>query len=320
MPHSAAQWIYLKFSLPYNYKKVKRPFMGQYNNFGIVLKSKLCGTTDIPEKVTTFLRDHGKNVFFANKNICPNFCSNNNVVESSELIKKCDIILVFGGDGTLLSIGRLMKDKSIPIVGVNMGHLGFLAEIPIEEIFQNLEILIDSEKSKNLKISERKMLQARVFRDSKIIFESLLVNDAVITKHPVARIFNIEIQIDEKTASFIRGDGVIISTPTGSTAYSLAAGGPILSPDVEGTIITPICPHSLTLRPMVVKSNSKISCIADNNEKLTLSIDGQLGFDLNPEDRIEITTFENHKLKIVMSENRNYFEVLRSKLRYGSEK
>ena len=294
--------------------------MSQYNNFGIVLKSKLCGTTDIPEKVAQFLIENNKHVFFENKNICPKLCSNNSVMDSNTLIEICDIILVFGGDGTLLSLGRHMKKKSIPILGINMGHLGFLAEIPTDEIFQNLEILIDDKKSNNIKISERTMLQAKVWRESKVIFESLFVNDAVITKHPVARIFNIEIQIDEKTASFIRGDGVIISTPTGSTAYSLAAGGPILSPDVEGTIITPICPHSLTLRPMVVKSNSKISCIADNNEKLTLSIDGQLGFDLNPGDKIEITTFENHKLKIVMSENRNYFEVLRTKLRYGSEK
>ena len=237
------------------------------------------------------------------------------IVPKPRMVDVADLIIVLGGDGTFLSIARLMRHRSVPVMGVNMGQLGFLTEIKRSEFFEVLGNLLEGATPK---ISERVLLEVTLTRKNKVIFQGPVVNDAVISKGAIARIIGMQVMINGQTVNTIRADGLIVSTPTGSTAYSLAAGGPIIDPLVPALILAPICPHSLTQRPLVVPDSSEIQIfLSDRPGQVMLTLDGQDAVDMSEDDIVTVRRFKKHSLKLISSPTRDYFSVLREKLKFG---
>jgi NAD+ kinase len=234
-------------------------------------------------------------------------------VERGEIPDHVEMIIVLGGDGTLLSVARQVWNKNIPILGVNLGGLGFLTEITLDELYPVLERIIQDDFA----TQEREVLNAGVIRSRKRIAEFIVLNDAVINKGALARIIDLETTINGEYLSTFRSDGLIISTPTGSTAYNLSAGGPIVYPSLHTIIITPICPHTLTIRPIIIPDDVKIrALLKSRDEEVTLTLDGQQGFALKFEDVVEVEKAEG-RILLIKSPYRQYFELLREKLKWG---
>jgi NAD+ kinase len=234
-------------------------------------------------------------------------------IKKEEIPTEVEMIIVLGGDGTLLSVARQVWNKNIPILGVNLGGLGFLTEITLEELYPVLERVIRDD----FEINERDVLNADVIRRGKRIAEFVVLNDAVINKGALARIIDLETTINGEYLSTFRSDGLIISTPTGSTAYNLSAGGPIVFPSLHTIIITPICPHTLTIRPIIIPDDVRIrALLKSRNEEVTLTLDGQQGFGLEFEDVVEVGKAEG-RILLIKSPYRRYFELLREKLKWG---
>src|SRR5271169_3292022 len=223
------------------------------------------------------------------------------------------LLLVLGGDGTLLAAARVAAMHGIPILPINMGSLGFLTSFTVEELYPALEDTLAGRYS----VSERVMLKVDLERDGKIIETQRVLNEAVINKGTLARMIDLELHIDQDFVCRYRADGLIVATPTGSTAYSLSAGGPIVHPAVESFIITPICPHTLTDRPVVVRDSSAIELkLMGNSESVFLTLDGQKGIPMQSDDRIRITR-SPQCLKLIQPPKKSYFEILRNKLKWG---
>ena len=230
-----------------------------------------------------------------------------------QLAQHSDILLVLGGDGTLLAAARVAAPRRIPILPINMGSLGFLTSFTVEELYPALEETLAGRSS----MSERVMLQVELLRGSTILDLQHVLNDAVVNKSTLARMIELELFIDDDFVCRYRADGLVVATPTGSTAYSLSAGGPIVHPSVEAFVITPICPHTLTDRPVVVRDSSSIEVkLAENSESVFLTLDGQKGIPMQSEDRIRITRSPQF-LKLIQPPKKSYFEILRSKLKWG---
>lgn len=234
-------------------------------------------------------------------------------VEGEKLAGEVDLMLVLGGDGTMIATARLVGDQEVPVLGVNYGGLGYLAEFRIEELFTALESIL----SGNYRLDRRVMLDVELRRGTDPPKTSRVLNDVVINKSALARIIEIETYFDHYFVNSFRSDGLIVSTPTGSTAYNLSAGGPVVFPSMNAVVITPICPFTLSNRPIVVPDNAEIELLLKtDNEEVALTLDGQVGFPMEVEDRVVIrksrTTFN-----IIQPSNRNYFDVLRDKLRWG---
>lgn len=231
----------------------------------------------------------------------------------SSLADKIDLLIVLGGDGTLLSAARALKGHKVPILAVNLGGLGFLTSVTREELYPVLERVLEGRHE----ISQRMMLNAQLIRNGAPAEQQVALNDAVINKAALARMLDFDVYVDGAQIGRYRADGIIIATPTGSTAYSLAAGGPILHPHLDAFVITPICPHMLTNRPLVIPDTSRVEIdIAAAEEPVYLTLDGQVGFQLQPEDRVGISKSES-RVYFVQSPQKTYYEVLRSKLRWG---
>ncbi|MBI3811331.1 MAG: NAD(+)/NADH kinase [Nitrospirae bacterium] len=226
-----------------------------------------------------------------------------------------EMVIVLGGDGTLLSVARVVEGKDVPILGVNLGGLGFLTEVAVDELFGTLEKIFKNE----FVTDDRLMLKATVHRQGESVAQSLVLNDVVISKGTLARMIKLEIFINRQFVTALRGDGLILASPTGSTAYSLSAGGPIIYPSVEAMVLTPISPHTLTNRPVVIPNDVHVEVILKTREEgTTVTFDGQVGFSLRHEDVVEIWTADS-KIKLIRSPQRNYYEVLRRKLKWGEE-
>lgn len=230
-----------------------------------------------------------------------------------EMAKKADLIVVLGGDGTLLSVARLVERPKVPILGVNLGGLGFITEVAVDELETVLEETLDGhytvEKRMTLAVElHRKRVKPKKFR---------VLNDAVITKGARSRIIDLETHVGREYLCTYRADGLIISTPTGSTAYSLAAGGPILYPSLGAILLCPICPHTLTNRPIVVSSKSTIRVtLRSAGDTVFLSPDGQQGMQLQDGDVIEVSDY-GVPVSLIRMPSRGYFEILRNKLKWG---
>ena len=229
------------------------------------------------------------------------------------LPSQVEVILVLGGDGTLLSVVRLMGDNQVPILGVNVGGLGFLTEITLDNLYKVLEGLIQGD----YKCHRRMTLNVHVVREGVMVADFTVLNDAIINKGALARIIDLETTISDEYLTTFKADGLIISTPTGSTAYSLSAGGPIVYPSLQTIVITPICPHTLTNRPIIIPDDAVIKATLNSkNEEVILTLDGQVGFSLQFGDTVEIQKGRNSIL-LIESPFKSYFEVLRTKLRWG---
>ncbi len=230
-----------------------------------------------------------------------------------EIPEQVDLIIVLGGDGTLISVARLIGDLSVPIVGVNLGRLGFLTEVTRDELPEMLERLI----SGNYQVSDRMMIDASIYRNDQVVGQFTVLNDIVINKGALARIIDMETSVDGRHLTSYKADGLIISTPTGSTGYNLAAGGPIIYPDINSLLITPICPHMLTNRPIMVWSRSVIEIKVNfEDDVVFFTADGQVGRKLLPGDRVEVRRSEARTC-LVSSPSKDYFEILRTKLNWG---
>jgi len=234
-------------------------------------------------------------------------------VAREEIPNVVEMIIVLGGDGTLLSVARQVWNKNIPILGVNLGGLGFLTEITLDELYPVLERVVRDD----FEVNEREVLNALVIRRGEQIAKFIVLNDAVINKGALARIIDLETTINGEYLSTFRSDGLIISTPTGSTAYNLSAGGPIVYPSLHTIIITPICPHTLTIRPIIIPDDVKIrALLKSRDEEVTLTLDGQQGFTLEFEDVVEVEKAEG-RILLIKSPYRHYFKLLREKLKWG---
>lgn len=230
-----------------------------------------------------------------------------------ELVDRADLMIVLGGDGTLIHAARLLRGRPVPLVGVNLGSLGFMTEIPSPEMFA----MLDDVLAGKAKTESRMKLSCRVVRAETPILEDEFLNDVVINKGALARIGDHETQIDGHYVTTYKSDGVIVATPTGSTAYSMSAGGPIVHPAVDSMIVTPICPHALTQRPIVVPGNQVISItLKSEASDFYLTIDGQVGVALQTGDRLEVRKSPNRVL-LVRNARLDYFGMLRQKLRWG---
>jgi NAD+ kinase len=236
-------------------------------------------------------------------------------LEKQEMANAVEMVVVLGGDGTLLAAARAMQKKPVPILGVNLGGLGFLTEITLTELYPMLEAILRGE----YKTDERMLLEARVWRKEKVVDTFSVLNDVVINKGALARIIELETSVDQAYLTTFRADGLIISTPAGSTGYSLSAGGPIVYPSLHSIIITPICPHTMTNRPLIVPEEAVITvtlCSAD--QEVFLTLDGQVGFKMELRDRVEVKKGKGF-VRLIKSPARGYFEVLRQKLMWGGD-
>jgi len=238
------------------------------------------------------------------------------IVSKEELPKACDLIVLLGGDGTLIGMARRVARAGVdvPIAGVNFGSLGFLTEITLGDLYPSLEGVLDG----TAPIEERMMLHAKVLRGGGCFTDELVLNDVVITKAALSRIIELSVSIGSDRVMQVRADGLIVATPTGSTAYNLAAGGPIVQPVVDAVVLTPIAPHMLTNRPLVVTDTAAVSVAPDmnGNDEVFVTFDGQSGHALQADDVVTIER-ASRPLCLVRSAQRSYFDVLRQKLKWG---
>jgi len=236
-----------------------------------------------------------------------------NCVDREEITGLAEMIVVLGGDGTLLSVARQVVGHDVPILGVNLGGLGFLTEIALEELYNVLEKVIEGDYG----AEEREVLQVSVIRKGKEMAEYSVLNDAVINKGALARIIDIETTINGEHLTTFKADGLIISTPTGSTAYNLSAGGPIVYPTLRCIIITPICSHTLTNRPVVIPDEVRIRAVLKTKQQeVILTLDGQQGFPLEFDDEVEVKK-SDARILLIRSPYRHFFGLLREKLKWG---
>jgi NAD+ kinase len=234
-------------------------------------------------------------------------------ISDAELASKADLLVVLGGDGTLIHGARILAGRAVPILGINLGHLGFLTEFKVSEAVDALGRVFAG----NVRIESRMKLECRLFRDGQQIMIDEVLNDVVINKSGVAKISSHETWLDGTLITTYLADGVILATPTGSTAYSLSAGGPIVHPSIDAVIVTPICPHSLTQRPIVVPGDQLVKMVfTGESSEVYLTIDGQVGQPLKTGDYIEVQKSVNRVL-LVRNPEIDYFGILRQKLRWG---
>jgi NAD+ kinase len=232
---------------------------------------------------------------------------------SASLCATADLIVVLGGDGTMISTARLIGDADVLVLGINYGSLGYLTDFRIEEMYSAIDAILEG----HYKIDRRVMISAEHWRGDEMLAKGRVLNDVVINKAALARIIEINVSLDGQFVTTYRADGLIIATPTGSTAYNLSAGGPIVYPSMNAIVVTPICPFTLSNRPIVVPDIAEIELKLENeNEGVILTLDGQIGHTMKTGDRAVIrksrTTFN-----LVQPPNRNYFDVLRNKLKWG---
>jgi NAD+ kinase len=278
---------------------------------GIVSKPNKSEVAQIMPLLTEWLQGHGYN-FIVDPETAPHAKGVETVSREEMAARNLDFIIVLGGDGTLLSAARAAARAGIPIVGVNLGALGFLTEIPLEELYSTLENI--DRGSSDLDV--RSMVHCEVGRGSSIIASFDALNDVVVGKGTIARLNHCDVFIDKVFVSRYQADSLIVSTPTGSTAYSLAAGGPILMPNVESFVVTPVSAHSLTHRPLVVRDTSHIEIVVMTGaEEAYLSIDGQAGMPMLDGDRVYCRKSE-YKVKLLHTKG-TFFDVLRTKLKWG---
>lgn len=232
-----------------------------------------------------------------------------------ELAASVDLIVVLGGDGTMIATARLLGECEIPVLGINYGHLGYLAEFRVEEMTLALEAILAGD----YRLDRRLMLEATLHRDgARLSTPDRVLNEVVISKSALFRMIEIEAWWNKQFVNKFRADGLIVSTPTGSTAYNLSAGGPVIFPSMESIVITPICPHTLSHRPLVVPDDVEIELIlmTGDDDGVALTLDGQMSYALKVGDRITINK-SRISFQLIQPTNRNYFDVLRDKLRWG---
>jgi NAD+ kinase len=278
--------------------------MSDIRRVGFVIKPHAPGVEDVLRDLTAHLEARGLACVL--EDAAARKIGRSRGVTREKLPAEVDLVVVLGGDGTLLSVARFAAEAGVPVMGVNMGSLGFLTEIPISEAGPALDSLLAGEPGT---IGPRRLIEARY--QGKI---HLCLNDVVINKGALSRMIQIGIRIDGREIAVLKADGLIVSTPTGSTAYSLSAGGPIVQPGVPAIILSPICPHTLTFRPLVITADSTIGLrLLTDGEEVHLTLDGQRGAHLEKTDEVLIR-ISPLELRLVSSPRRGYFDLVKEKL------
>ena len=281
-------------------------------HIGVVAKPNKPEVEPVLRKLLPWLREQGCEVALDQEAaaICPEGEAG---LPRTEVVDWSDLVIVLGGDGTILSVARLIGPREVPILGVNLGGLGFLTEITLDEVIPTLEAVLRNEFA----VSRRLTLTAQVVRGGMPIASFEALNDAVITKTALSRIVDLETHINGEYVATFRADGLIVSTPTGSTAYCLAAGGPIIYPTLPAMVIIPICPHTLTNRPLVIPDSAVVEIIQGSaGEDVHLTVDGQVGVGLRYRDVVSLQR-SGRTVALIKSPKLNYFELLRAKLKWG---
>ena len=265
---------------------------------GIVHKVSSAGATETSKLVATFLAHKGVDV----------------AGSEEDAGRTADLMVVLGGDGTLIHAARLLAGRPVPILGVNMGSLGFLTEVPQSELYAALEMVLAGRAV----VSERMKLRVNLFRaaSAEPVVDAQVLNDAVIGKGALAKMAELDLRCSGQWVATYKGDGLIVATPTGSTAYSLAANGPIVFPTMKGLIVSPICPHTLTQRPIVAPDDREIEVLLVNDSEVYLTLDGQTGLRLERGDRVRVQASPDAVL-LVRNPRIDFFGILRAKLRWG---
>ncbi len=279
---------------------------------GIVAKPDRPDAAGVVARLLDWCAEHGLQPVLEKETagLCPD--AQASTARKPDLPGQVDLLLVLGGDGTLLSMARLVGDLGVPILGVNLGGLGFLTALTKEELFPALEAFLAG----GLVIEERVMLAAQVWRQGERLSEYAALNDVVITKSAMSRIINLAVSVDGQFATAYRADGLIISTPTGSTAYCLSAGGPIVFPTMPAIVLTPICSHTLTNRPIVLPADQRIEVTLQSDQDVMLTLDGQVGFALKEADVVAISQ-ATARISLLRFPQKHFFSVLRTKLKWG---
>ena len=281
---------------------------------GFIVNMQKESAPAIAKQVVNWLIENDMEVYLTNETADALSFSNHGV-KVDDLFSTSDCILVLGGDGTLLNTARVVAGKNIPLLGINLGQLGFLTELEVDKIIYGLEEL----KAGHFHIEERIMLESHVYRDGKEVGNFHALNDIVITKGAFARMIEVAAYVDNEFLTNYPADGLIIASPTGSTAYSLSAGGPIVSPDLDIIIITPVCPHTLYARPVVISHDQSVKVVLlSNTGEVMLTVDGQDGFPLRVKDEI-IVKKSSLTTKLIKLRNRSFYDILREKLKDGSK-
>lgn len=237
------------------------------------------------------------------------------VKDRAEIGRRCDLVIVVGGDGTLLNAARTLVTYEIPMLGINLGRLGFLADVSPQDMEESLRRILAGDYREE----KRLLLRTHIERDGQALEASSALNDVVIHKWDVARMIEVDTYIDGQFVNTQRSDGLIIATPTGSTAYALSGGGPILHPALDIMVLVPICPHTLSNRPLVVNADSRIENILSTSQgQAQISCDGQINYQLLPGDRV-VTTRQTQKIRLLHPSEHSYFEILRAKLKWGQQ-
>jgi NAD+ kinase len=283
-----------------------------FRNIGIISRPRRSNLTEVVPSLLHWLEDRGIHVVY-DQETASSLAEPSEGRSREQVAAASDLLLVLGGDGTLLAAARVAAPRGIPILPINMGSLGFLTSFMLEELYPALEDILAG----RLTMSERVMLHAELQRGGKILDKQTVLNEVVVNKGALARMIELELSIDRDFVCRYRADGLIVASPTGSTAYSLSAGGPIVHPSVESFIITPICPHTLSDRPLVVGDSSIIEVkLSAGTESVFLTLDGQKGIPLQATDRVRISR-AHQLLKLIQTPNKSYFEILRNKLKWG---
>jgi len=280
---------------------------------GVFCKPKAPSATDILGRLIPWLRKQNYHIFLDTGTAA--IINETSSYEKREISQQADLLIVLGGDGTLLSVARAAHPHNIPILAVNLGSLGFLAEISIEELYPTLENILAGK----FEIENRMLLNACIWRNGEKVEDHNVLNDVVINKGAVARVINLQVLVNGQYMTSYRADGLIIATPTGSTAYSLSAGGPIIHPSMHTLVLSPICPLMLTNRSILIPDQSKIQVkLAAEYDDVRITLDGQESYDMKGQDILEIKKTKT-TLQLIRGPNKNYYQILRDKLHWGTQ-
>ncbi|MEM7401189.1 MAG: NAD(+) kinase [Pseudomonadota bacterium] len=289
--------------------------MSQFSKIGIISKPDDPAIAATVQSLYQYLL--GQSVEIYAEKVSAEFLTTESVKSFNldDIASLCELVIVVGGDGTILHAGHSLITKEIPLLGINLGRLGFLAEITPKEIEKQLDQILAGE----YKESRRMVLKASMIRNGKSIASCSAINDVVVHAKQMVRMIEIESRVNDQYVNTLRADGYIVATPTGSTAYALSGGGPILHPQINAIVLVPICPHTLSNRPIVVDAESRVEILLSEQNRHTAlaSIDGQIDMDFMPGDTIVIEKSE-HVLRLIQPMNYDYFDVLRVKLRWST--
>ncbi len=284
---------------------------------GIITKSTIGVHEEFLRGLMKFLKEEKKEVFLDTN--AQMVLSGQSGLSHMELLQTMDMVMVLGGDGTLLKTARSLGRKVTPVLGINFGSLGFLTELDPKHLFNGLKSIFAG----NYNIDKRSLLRVTLYRNNKKFGTFLALNEVVVNQGAIARLINLRLEVDQRKMLTLDADGIILATPTGSTGHSLSAGGPIVHPEILGMLITPICPSSLTLRPIVIPMNKQVKVILqtkrrDEKSNIGLTIDGQQCVSLEYGDEIRVRK-SKRSLYLIRLKHRQYYRVLRKKLNWGGE-